>query len=495
MEVSNTYAWKQKPRRSNEFFLPSSMRAVIVGSSSCGKTVLLLNLLLNDALDYNKLYIYARSLFQEQYQIIIKGFQKGFSKSQMRIIFENQMSLDKMLEFIHNYNGLLAYEIQVEYSEKVEDIPDPANFDPANNHLVIFDDVMNDRQANIMKYYTRGRLSNIDSIYLSQSYFHLDRRSIRQNSNLFLIFEQNGKNLQHIFSDLAGTHMNFHQFREFAVKIWSKKYAFITIDHSKPPLVGRFRRNLDDYYVLNNTSFHRIGRLEDERELRRKVMGLYQQIQEDELPDGSPDESPVETDYQTATNSSAASVVLANRKPNMSQRSTVCRQPLVKHQTAKRRSTIGRTSASKRYRSLRYQCDMCSKTFAHRQSLFKHRKICKCAQTSTVPTVIDSNSPRFDGKQHPEDIQDTSPIPDLASNLKMCATIINNGGPLSPEPLEILPADQSDANEDKEDTVPTSIDLTTTALASDSEHHPSEILPSGNYGVVDWFKQNFWGKR
>ena len=132
----------------------------------------------------------------------------------------------------------------------------------------------------------------------------------------------------------------------------------------------------------------------------------------------------------------------------------------------------------KRYSLLRRRCDTCSKTFAHRQSLFKHRKICKGAQTSTVPTVIESNSPRFNGKQHLEDIhpfesaQDKSPIPDP----KMPATIINNGEPsVSPEALEFPPTDLSDASDDKDDTATTTL----------------EILPSGNYGIVDWFKQKF----
>ena len=66
----------------------------------------------------------------------------------------------------------------------------------------------------------------------------------------------------------------------------------------------------------------------------------------------------------------------------------------------------------------------------------------------------------------------------------------------SPEPVVILPVDQSDAGEDKEDTVPVSFDLTTTALASDSGHHQGEILlPTDNYMIVDWFKQKFLGEK
>ena len=305
MEISSIYAWKDKPPRNNAFYLPSSMRAVIVGSSSCGKTVLLLNLLLSDSLDYNRLYIYARSLFQEQYRLIIKGFQKGFSKSQLRILFENQMSLDKMLEFIRNYDGLLSHEIEVQCSEKLSDIPDPADFDTSYNHLVIFDDVMNDSQTNILKYYTRGRLSNIDSIYLAQSFFHLDRRCIRQNSNLFLLFEQAFKNLQHIYSDLAETHMSLEQFRTFTTKVWSEKYNFLTIDLTKPSRAGRYRRNLNEYFLPNQMSFQRVNTVEEEMALQQEI-GTKRKMSED-VPiakhariEGG--ESIPATAYQTATN-------------------------------------------------------------------------------------------------------------------------------------------------------------------------------------------------
>ena len=51
--------------RNHSKYLPESFRAVIIGKSNCGKTSLLLNLLLDPGwLDYNSLYIVGNSLFQ-----------------------------------------------------------------------------------------------------------------------------------------------------------------------------------------------------------------------------------------------------------------------------------------------------------------------------------------------------------------------------------------------------------------------------------------------
>jgi len=50
---------------------------LIVGKSGCGKTTLLLNLLLQpNWLDYSKLSVFGKSLFQPEYTILKKGFEK-----------------------------------------------------------------------------------------------------------------------------------------------------------------------------------------------------------------------------------------------------------------------------------------------------------------------------------------------------------------------------------------------------------------------------------
>ena len=68
-------------KRFNHPLLPRSIRGVIVGKSGCGKTTLLLNLLLRSGwLDYNKLAVFEKSLFQPEYRILKKAFEKKLPK-------------------------------------------------------------------------------------------------------------------------------------------------------------------------------------------------------------------------------------------------------------------------------------------------------------------------------------------------------------------------------------------------------------------------------
>ena len=92
MEVDNTYVWKPtKVQRQHHFLLPRDIRAIIVGRSGMGKTVLLTYLLLEpDILDYNNLIVYGRSLHQPEYKIMKAAFDKGLSKGQIKVLFQSQ---------------------------------------------------------------------------------------------------------------------------------------------------------------------------------------------------------------------------------------------------------------------------------------------------------------------------------------------------------------------------------------------------------------------
>ncbi len=257
MNIHNI-SWKDSNNlRCNHPLLPKSIRAVIVGKSGCGKTTLLLNLLLNPRyLDYNKLFVFGKSLFQSEYQIIKKSFEEGLPKYCILNIFRMNEEIVKNDEcdvddVIHGMAKELPIksDIKVEYFEEAEDVPDPGDLSKDDKNLLIFDDLILTKQNKIEDYYTRGRHSNVDCIYLSQNYFKLPRQTIRENANLFILFPQDLKNINHIFNDHVSEDMEKAEFRSLCRSAWRGSYSFLTIDLSSPPESGRYRINFDDFYI------------------------------------------------------------------------------------------------------------------------------------------------------------------------------------------------------------------------------------------------------
>jgi len=95
MAVKNI-SWNEHiANKNNHPLLPKSLRGLIVCKSGCGKTTLLLNLLLQPGwLDYSKLSVFGKSLFQPEYKILRKGFEEQLPKEMIMNIFENH---DKIL--------------------------------------------------------------------------------------------------------------------------------------------------------------------------------------------------------------------------------------------------------------------------------------------------------------------------------------------------------------------------------------------------------------
>ena len=72
------------------------------------------------------------------------------------------------------------------------------------NSTVVFDDMLLSKQkSNIDLFFNRGRHSKFDVYYISQSYFHLPKNTIRNNSNIILLFTQTLRDLILLFHDIA----------------------------------------------------------------------------------------------------------------------------------------------------------------------------------------------------------------------------------------------------------------------------------------------------
>ena len=166
----------------------SCNRTLIVGPSFCGKTHLVLNKLQLIRLDNpeQKICIITRS--PEQYN-----------------------------------------EIEIEDVSVEEDLGDKSIQD-FQKCCVVFDDMLDSNQKLIDPFFTRGRHNDLDVYYLSQSYFDLPKRTIRNNSNIIILFQQTLKDVEHIYRDIAGFDMSNDEFKSLCREAWRDPYNYLLIN-------------------------------------------------------------------------------------------------------------------------------------------------------------------------------------------------------------------------------------------------------------------------
>lgn len=214
MKVCNyDFFQDRNPVKSNNSFLPSNLRCLIIGPANCGKTNLLFNFIL-DWVDFEKLYVYSKTLCQPKYQTL----QSLFSQI--------ELELNKQISYFHNSQT---------------DLIPPEELDSTVKNLVVFDDVLLDRQNNIERYFAQGRHSNADVIYCSQSYTRIPKQVIRDNVNLLILFPQDELNLKHVYENHAWSDMNFDEFKSMCRRCWEKPFSFLTIDKTLNN-AGRYKR-------------------------------------------------------------------------------------------------------------------------------------------------------------------------------------------------------------------------------------------------------------
>jgi len=238
------YYQDHKSHIHNKLF-PHNFRMLIVGQSGCGKTTLLMRLLLEpNLLNYDKLYVFARSLHQPEYQCLMEGVKNGLSKLDIiellnagKLINKHHSTIEELalgLALDNEENGIEPTSIDAEFYTSSEDIPDPTDLDTKIRNLMVFDDIMMDRrQTTAENYYTRGRSCNCDSIYLSQNYTRLPLHTIRSNSNFMIFFKSSPMIVEQLYRNFASVDMSIVEFKLFCKDSWEPKFGFILIDLSR----------------------------------------------------------------------------------------------------------------------------------------------------------------------------------------------------------------------------------------------------------------------
>ena len=215
---------------------------------------MIFNLLLQRGwLDYNHLYIFGKSLHQQEYKILRKGFEGGLSKQHISNVFNSQEMLQSPLIAIEKYSGVRNGEIRADFYDDGQIIPDPSALDPMQKNLLLLDDCFPGKRNKAEAYYTRGGHNNCDTIYIAQNYFRLPRQTIRENSNFIILFPQYTKNLTHIHADHCAGDITLLEFEQFCHRVWSEEHNFVTIDLTSTRWNGKYRQNFNRFYFPTGT--------------------------------------------------------------------------------------------------------------------------------------------------------------------------------------------------------------------------------------------------
>ena len=203
-------------------------RILTIGSSGSGKTNALLNLI-NNQLDIDKIYLYAKDPYEAKYQYLINKREK--------------VGLDY-------FDDPKAF---IEYSNDMQDVHQ--NIDDYNPRkkrkvLIVFDDMIahmiNNKKLDsiVTELFISGRKLNISIVFITQSYFKVPK-DVRSNSTHFFIMKiPNKRELQQIALNHSSD-IDFKDFMKIYKKYTKEPYSFLVNDTTIPsddPL--RFRKNL-----------------------------------------------------------------------------------------------------------------------------------------------------------------------------------------------------------------------------------------------------------
>ena len=176
-------------------------RTLIVGPSFCGKTHLLLNKLRLIRLEDPEKQIRIITRSPEQYEDVKLDLELG----------------------------------DIEVEENVGDLEE------YRGCCVVFDDMLDSNQILIDPFFTRRRHKSCDVYYLCQSYFDAPKKTVRNNSNIIILFQQTLKDVEHIHRDISGFDMSYEEFKSLCREAWNEKFNYLLINRLEDKNGSRYR--------------------------------------------------------------------------------------------------------------------------------------------------------------------------------------------------------------------------------------------------------------
>ena len=151
--------------------------------------------------------------------LIIESSNCGKIYPMNRILFQKQERIFIITKSLNQYSNIKA-----QTSGEIQPL------EQYDISTVVFDDMFLSKQgSNIDLFFTRGRHSDIGIYYISQSYFHLPKNTIRNNSNIIILFKQTLRDIILLFHDIAGLDMNLEEWKQLCRKAWENDYDYLQI--------------------------------------------------------------------------------------------------------------------------------------------------------------------------------------------------------------------------------------------------------------------------
>ena len=122
-------------------------------------------------LDHNHLYVFGKSLHQQEYKVLRKGLEVRLSKQQISNLFNSQEALGNIspITAIEKFSSVRNGKIRADFYDDCQGIPEPFALDPTQKNQLLSDDSFLGKQNKAEAYYTRGRRNNCDTIYIAQT--------------------------------------------------------------------------------------------------------------------------------------------------------------------------------------------------------------------------------------------------------------------------------------------------------------------------------------
>jgi len=208
---------------SNDWCIPHHFfRAIFVGSSGCGKTNLLLTLIL-EKMKFDKIVLVAKDLNEDKYELL--------RSIMVKVAESKNVPISAVYEQYSSLSTLIGVDER-----------------PSDNkiNIIIFDDLISEKhQEKIEDYFTRGRKKRFTVFYLSHRFTDTPKM-IRNNATFYVIFSQRPKEVEMIYQGLV-TDLDKSEFKKLFSDATRRQYDFLTIDQSSDL---KYRKNLDEVYVI-----------------------------------------------------------------------------------------------------------------------------------------------------------------------------------------------------------------------------------------------------